>query len=527
MFLPLYSLSTTLDNETQALKNDLTAVQKQLTLVPTALPEVGKVLTPLAQANAQINQISTVYPTVLAPRPNWSAVMSAIGNYDQNQITLVALARNENRVTVTGQAVNDAAAVAYARTLETSPLFSRVILQSIQMVATPVLTPTATITPTVTRTATASIVTVPTYVPPPTSTRIPVAPTTISVPTVALPPTATPTSTPDPRDQYEPDDSTPSVIVFNQPQLHNFYPNGDIDTATFLAKGGHYYRVYTADLSPGVDTLMTVQIGDTILDNDDSKTGALNSELIIQNTGFDTMAIITVRNRGQSGGDKWYKLFVEEVVIAPTNTPSPTPTLTRTPTATIVPPTNTPTATPDLRDAFEPDDATPRAIAVGEMQTHNFYPTGDIDKVSFPVKNGRFYQVLTSDLALGVDTALTINLGSNQWTNDDYAPGSGNYASAVCFQATQDGNAVATIINSARMYAPDKTYKIRVTEVSNLNAAPCVPAPTPAAQNQIDVNARVHSIAWFTTQTDAPASVQLPASAVRFVIVLELKAALP
>jgi hypothetical protein len=77
------------------------------------------------------------------------------------------------------------------------------------------------------------------------------------------------------------------------------------------------------------------------------------------------------------------------------------------------------------------------------------------------------------------------------------------------------------------MYAPDKTYKIRVTEVSNLNAAPCVPAPTPAAQNQIDVNARVHSIAWFTTQTDAPASVQLPASAVRFVIVLELKAALP
>jgi hypothetical protein len=131
---------------------------------------------------------------------------------------------------------------------------------------------------------------------------------------------------------------------------------------------------------------------------------------------------------------------------------------------------------------YEPDEPEPKPIAVGETQQHNFYPAGDNDYVKFPAKAQRFYQVLTSDLALGVDTVVTVRLGSNSWSNDDYSPGSGNFASAVCFQAPQDGTAVTTIVNKAGFYGPDKIYKIKVSEVPNLNAPPCPGATaTPGA----------------------------------------------
>lgn len=524
--LPLYSLSFTLSQETQAMKTDLGAVQKSLTVVPTALPEVAKVLTPLAQVQGQINQVGTVYPTVIAPRPNWSAMMMAIGNYDPAQITLMSLSRSENRVTLNGQAIDDASAVAYARMLESSSLFSRVIVQSIQLVATPVVTPTATMTATVTPVRTATPV--PTFPANPTMTRAPVPPTSTQVPTsVPASPTSTPSSTPDLRDAYEPDNVTPSNIALSQSQLHNFYPNNDVDLATFLAKSQRYYRVYTFDLAPGVDTNLDLQVGDQFLTNDDARPGSLYSEIIFQNTGPDAMALITVTNRGQYGSDKWYKLFVEEIIVAPTSAPSPTPTMTRPPTNTMVPPTNTPTSTPDLRDAYEPDDVTPRVIAVGEIQTHSFYPVNDIDKVAFSAKSGRYYQVLTSDLVLGVDTFLTVTLNNAQWTNDDYAPGTGNYASAVCFQAPQDGTAVATVTNNSKIYAPDKSYKIRVMEVSSVNAPPCVVVPTPSARNRWDDATMLRSVAW--RQADAPLlpAFNVPATMVRFSIVLELKVSSP
>jgi hypothetical protein len=138
------------------------------------------------------------------------------------------------------------------------------------------------------------------------------------------------------------------------------------------------------------------------------------------------------------------------------------------------------TPTPDLRDQYEPDDINPKPIAIGETQAHNFYPKNDIDKLSFVVKSGRIYQVFTSDLALGVDTFLSVQLGFQPpWTNDDYAPaGSGNYASAVCFQALQDGSTVATISNLGQDYGPAQTYKVTVNEVLSLGTAPCAPLPT-------------------------------------------------
>ncbi|MEW5717721.1 MAG: hypothetical protein AB1817_03760, partial [Chloroflexota bacterium] len=210
----------------------------------------------------------------------------------------------------------------------------------------------------------------------------------------------------------------------------------------------------------------------------------------------------------------------------PTVTPTSTPTLT-----------STPSRTPDLRDAYEPDDVIPHAIAIGETQQHNFFPTRDIDQASFAVKANRFYQVLTSDLALGVDTIVTVTLGSNiaAW-NDDYAPGTGNFASAVCFQATQDGAAVALTVNATSFYGAERTYKIKVSETSKLLTPPCPGAtssapPAPrlglASAHHSSSAPAIVPIAWIRPNADwtrpANAPARLAPVPYRFVIILDLK----
>jgi hypothetical protein len=145
----------------------------------------------------------------------------------------------------------------------------------------------------------------------------------------------------------------------------------------------------------------------------------------------------------------------------------------------------------------------------------------DIDQVSFAVKANRFYQVLTSDLSLGVDTIVTVTLNSNilGW-NDDYAPGTGNFASAVCFQAPQDGTAVALIVNATTLYGAERIYKVKASETSKLLTPPCVGATASVRPPVSDSG--IAPIAWIRPGADSARSVNAP-TPFRFVIVLDLK----
>ncbi len=546
-FLPLYLIATTIHTDAVNLNADLKSVQFSLTNVPTALPEVQKQLTPLAQVQGQINQVAPVYATLTSPRYDFPGAFQAIANYDSSQMLLSSLTRNTAQLTLNGRASQEDVVVAYARALEQSGQFARVVVQSIQAIATPVITPTNTLTPTATLTPTLT----PTLAltPIPTSTALPITPTATATFTPLPPsPTLTPsiTPTPDLRDPYEPDDTLANAkpIAIGQPQRHNFYPLFDVDNETFIAKAGRYYRVYTKDLVAGVDTFMTVQVAGITLSNDDVAPGDLRSEIIFQNTtGGDVTTLITTSNRGQDGPDKYYTLQVDEIIPTPTPpaplptfTPTSTPVPTATPTLTLTPlPTLTPTPTkpathtptPDLRDSYEPDDVTPHSIALGESQIHNFYPNGDVDNVVFIAKTDRYYQVLTSDLALGVDTLITVTMNITQtmrWVNDDYAPGTNNFASAVCFRAPGDGNAVVTIVNMARQYAPDKKYTIKVTEIPSLNTPPCQPiSATPVAQSAPNASLARLSGAMHLRPAFAP----FDTMPYRFIILLDLKAIAP
>jgi len=435
-FVPLYLVAAGILGDVTRLKSDLSPMQATLTSMARPAPDTQEQLKALARVQGLSTAARTALASISASHTNWPAMISCISQYDPRQIMLTSLVQADNLITLHGRAVDDPAVVAYARALEECRLFSRVVVQSIRSVDTPFVTATA-IAPTATPQAT------PTYV----------------TPTMTLTPTATITPTPDPRDQFEVDDSEPKDIAFGQPQAHNFYPVGDVDKVKFLAKAGRYYRVFTSELQAGVDTSLTVRLDGIVYSSDDRQPGDLSSEILFQaSPGRDLQAVVEVVNRGQYGADKWYNLTVQEVIPTPTSTP----VLSLTPTPTAVA-----TATPDLRDSFEPDDD-PKFIILNQPQSHNFYPSGDVDRVKFLAKAGRYYRVYTTNLAPGVDTALTIWVGGATYTNDDRPGHQPNDHSSEIVFLVGPGNDVEAIVNvmNRGQDGPDKTYSLVAEEVA-------------------------------------------------------------
>ncbi|GJM41851.1 MAG: hypothetical protein DHS20C20_21330 [Ardenticatenaceae bacterium] len=470
LFIPLYLMSNTLGGEAARLENELVPLQTALASTPGPLPQAQELIVTLTAVHNQTDQMAGILTTLEAENVDWQAAMIAINDVEVGELALTGLEQTGDQLVIRGRASNDGFVTEYARQLEESGQFSQVVIQSIAQISEPfssptptALLPTATALPTITNT--------------PTSTAVPTqAPVT---------PMATWTPTPKLTDDYEWDDTQPKpIFVGAPPQLHNFYPNFDVDHVVFLAKAGRSYEVSTDFLAPGVDTFLTVSFGEVVLENDDAALGTLSSSIVLQAPAdSDVEVLVRVTNRGVFGPDKWYELQVLEIV--PTTA---TPTITPTHAA----PTATPSPTVDFRDAHEPNDIDPNPISIGEAQIHNFYPNGDLDKVGFLVKNGRFYQILTSQLGVGVDTALTVEFNGESWSNDDYdLPGSGNFASAVCFPAEADGTAIASISNVSQQYDPSKTYIVSVQEVPFITLDP----------EEIDFGAVVEGSASPLTQT--------------------------
>ena len=451
LFIPLYLMANTLGSEVTQLEAEVMPLQTALASTPGPLPQAQELIVTLTAVHNQTDQMAAILSVLEAENVDWNAVMAAINVVDGSGIQLTGLEQSGDQLLIRGRAANEGFVTDYARQLETSGQFNQVVIQSTVQVADPFFTPTPTpLLPTATPTSAVTNTPRPTIAP----TKVPVTPR----------PTAT--ATPRLTDDYEWDDTTPKPIFVGAPsQIHNFYPNFDVDNVIFLAKVGRTYEVSTDFLAPGVDTFLTVTYDDVQLSNDDASLGTLSSSVTLQAPpDRDVEVRVQVTNRGVYGANQWYDLQVLEIV--PT---TPTPTIT----PTNSPPTITPSPTQDLRDIYEPNDVDPNPIAIGEAQIHNFFPNGDLDKVGFLVKNGRFYQILTSQLGVGVDTAVTVEFNNQAWSNDDYdLPGSGNFASAVCFPAEADGTAVATISNVGQQFDPSKTYIVSVQEVPFLTVDP-------------------------------------------------------
>lgn len=490
--VPLYLLSLSLRTDVMANEALLRELRIAIEATPTLVPEVRALLGTVAALEVRRGEIATAEVALLEAGTDWEEIMDALYSYDPQRLELTSISQNGQEFQLTGRAVDDDAVTDYRRRLQASDLFSRVAIDSISPLRAGTPTPTAPLDLT---------------------------------PSPSLSPTPTEVA----GDVYEVDDFQPVPIFLGQSQLRTFYPVYDVDRVRFLAKAGRFYRIYTTDLAPGVDTVLNANLGGAVYTNDDRGPTTLASAVVVPNTTpYDLEATIRVANRGQYGPDKEYVLVVEEFV--PTITPtSPRPTATRTPfvidtpTATLTPtpsraftatpiPTSspTPTGTPDVRDPYEPDDEFP-VISVGETQTHTFYPQGDVDRLRFLAKSGRTYRVATSDLMLGVDTILTTTIELLDFTNDDRALGV--LESEITFTAPVgvDSTALVTVTNRG-LYGPERGYAITVEEI--------VPEPmtlTPEAAFPGRPPGLALPRLW---QIQGP-------EAVEFVILLELREELP
>jgi len=198
----------------------------------------------------------------------------------------------------------------------------------------------------------------------------------------------------------------------------------------------------------GVDTVLSVLMDGVAYQSDDIQAGDLSSRVVVRATR-DGLAAITVMNRDQFGPGKEYWITVRELAGTPT------------PDHTLTPGWRTPT--PDCADAYEPDDAVARLIAVGAEQEHTFCATGDVDRAVFTAKAGYAYQIETSDLAVGVDTHLTVQIGGATYTNDDRAPQDLSSVIRIQNLTGTDAPAFVTVANKG-LYGPDTTYTLRVSD---------------------------------------------------------------
>lgn len=429
LFIFLFILS-------RAARQNLTVLEQEVVLLETAVAtqlsgsEGSGFSQELAMLEQQLAQIDMLNPTLDAQQVNWPLAMQAIRNLNPNEVRIEIISQQPGQLSIQGQAVSDTAVNAYAEQLNNSGAFSRVIIQSLIADNEPF----ATVPPTPT-------------VPSPT-------------PAATNQPTAIPTQTPIPpdptedlRDDFEWDDHTAMPIFVGAPQTRSFFPNFDVDNAFFLAKAGRTYQISTEFLAGGVDTFLTVTIGDQTLTNDDAMLGVLESEIVVTAPADqDVNVYIRVTNRGAFGFDKEYDLSVVEIVptVVPTQpTPTPGPTLT---------------PTPDLRDAFEPDDP-PAVIAVNESQLHNFHPSVDVDYLQLLTKEQRSYQIVTSGLAAGVDTVISVDLDRILFENDDFSPpGFSDLSSSICFSSRKDSVALFEIRNKGQLFDPDRTYFVSAFE---------------------------------------------------------------
>jgi len=202
------------------------------------------------------------------------------------------------------------------------------------------------------------------------------------------------------------------------------------------------YALGTSNLTLGTDTFITVTIDGAVCVetdyyrcvNDDIGPGFLESEArFVPELDATAVATITRGISGFYGPDKTYDLDLTLLSVGV--------------------------------DKYEPDEIRPKSIAYDETQEHNFYPADDVDKVKFVAKEGRYWAVYTSDMALGVDTYIKVMMDDQvMGENDDWQPGTGLYDSVVCFQATYEGVATVTITNTQELYSPDSTYKVTIYE---------------------------------------------------------------
>ena len=254
------------------------------------------------------------------------------------------------------------------------------------------------------------------------------------------------------------------------------WPPGDQDFYRFAVKNGTFYQIRTDQLSPGIDTVLTIynQNGQAIAENDDfGGAGQFQSQVNVQ---ADTTGIYFARVVNKSPADAANRTYC--LIIDATEQPTPTATPTLLPTRTG-------------SDTCEPNGNIAIACLFGDNQSQqfNFVPPfnqgPDQDWYRIWVKPGTLITCETNQLSAVTDTNI-IFLGPNgedfnpQLGNDDKAPG--DRGSRLSYTSTYTGwlNVLVGPVNPVPLaQAAQFTYTLACTSTAPPTATPTTPFVPP------------------------------------------------
>lgn len=133
LLIPLNLTSTRIKSEVANVEVQLADIQATLEGGPAADSQTQTLTDTLTQTRAIIGEIKSVQSDLTANHINWPAAMAVINNYDRGRIEVTGFTQTENRLILTGHAVDEVAVTSYAGSIEDSSLFDRAIVQSIQL----------------------------------------------------------------------------------------------------------------------------------------------------------------------------------------------------------------------------------------------------------------------------------------------------------------------------------------------------------------------------------------------------------
>ncbi|MEO6457090.1 MAG: pre-peptidase C-terminal domain-containing protein [Chloroflexia bacterium] len=220
-------------------------------------------------------------------------------------------------------------------------------------------------------------------------------------------------SAPSCADPYENDNTSSEAVnqAVGATVLHRLCAAGDQDWVAVSMTSSFTYTVSTAAQGSLVDTVLRLYDSSNTLIVEDDNSTSRSSTISFRPTSSGSFRVqVTQKNGAGNSGPNF--LYTLSITATSSNTPTPT--------------TPTPAG---CQDAYEPDNGltTARGIELNSEQTHVLCPAGDQDWVVFAATANKIYTMYTKDLALPVDTLITLydSRGNRLAENDDFAPGQG------------------------------------------------------------------------------------------------------
>lgn len=130
-------MARSIQSEVTQAEATLMTVQAELLQRQTPAPAMLSLMATLTQTRALAAQIRAAAPPASI---HWPQMIAALERYDPNVIALRSLTQVEQQITLTGQAANDEAVVAYTQAIEATEHFATVVLQSLSRIPPSVAT---------------------------------------------------------------------------------------------------------------------------------------------------------------------------------------------------------------------------------------------------------------------------------------------------------------------------------------------------------------------------------------------------